>query len=158
MKKFLKTLIIILIFVIIFMLCFSLKVGETEIENIKIEENIENKEDIYIVNTYDITPLEKIEESFDNDEFVITKKYYKLSDGTYKLELINAETMKTEEYIYKYKLEISGRLHNAKKDSAYIVLSNRENVTFDECWKASGLSSNSNDYFKLGDTVIVGRK
>ena len=81
-----------------------------------------------------------------------------MSDGTYKIKIINAETMKSEEFIYKYKLEISGMLHNAKKDSAYIVLSNRNDITFDECWKASGLSSNLEDYFKFGDAVIVGMK
>lgn len=31
-------------------------------------------------------------------------------------------------------------------------------VSFEEAWKASGLSSNSNDYFKAEDAVFVAAK
>lgn len=42
-----------------------------------------------------------------------------------------------------------------KPDSTYIILSNRENITFDEACKASGLSSLMSDYFEEGDAIIV---
>ena len=59
-------------------------------------------------------------------------------------------------YKYKYKLEITGRLNNAVNDTTYVVLSNMENITFEQTWKASGLSSNLDDYFDPADAVIIG--
>ena len=47
-------------------------------------------------------------------------------------------------------------MHAAVKDSTYIILSNTDDITFDQAWKASGLSSNMTDYFKEKDAVIVG--
>ena len=68
-----------------------------------------------------------------------------MSDGTWK----------TEEYTYKYRLVIKGTLKNAVKDSSYVVLSNRNDITFEQTWRASGLSSNMNDYFDPKDSKIV---
>lgn len=94
------------------------------------------------------TPTEEIEEKYDNGEFVITKTYSQMQDGSWS----------SGGYIYLYRLEITGRLHNAAKNTTYIVLSNRKDITFDETWKASGFSSNSADYFAPEDAVIVGHK
>ena len=55
------------------------------------------------------------------------------------------------------RLDISGRLNNAVKDSRYVILSNTEDITFDEAMKASGLGSNTNDYFSPDYAVIVER-
>ncbi|MBQ2889020.1 MAG: immunogenic protein [Clostridia bacterium] len=73
------------------------------------------------------------------------KTYHKMSDGTYEFE----------GNIYKYRLEISGRMHNAAKNSTFIYLSNLENITFERAWKAAGLSSNTKDYFPVEDAVLV---
>lgn len=100
----------------------------------------------HIVNTFEATPIGIIEDSFAKSKVVTTKKYYEMSDGTWK----------TDEHTYKYRLEITGRLNNAEKDSTYVILSNIENITFEQAWKASGLSSNSDDYFKEEDAVFVG--
>lgn len=100
----------------------------------------------HVVNTFETTHIGLIEDSFDNSKVVTTKKYYEMSDGTWK----------TDEHTYKYRLEITGRLNNAEKDSTYVILSNIENITFEQAWKASGLSSNSNDYFKEEEAVFVG--
>ena len=59
-------------------------------------------------------------------------------------------------YTYKYRIEITGRLHNAVKDTTYILLTNIEGITFDQAWKASGLSSNMDDYFDPADAVFIG--
>ena len=59
-------------------------------------------------------------------------------------------------YTYKYRLEITGRLNNAVKDTTYIILSNIEGITFEQAWKASGLSSNMDDYFDPADAVFIG--
>ena len=48
------------------------------------------------------------------------KTYYEMTDGTFKCE----------EYTYKYRLEISGRIPNAAKDSTFVYLSNKEDISF----------------------------
>lgn len=40
----------------------------------------------------------------------------------------------------------------------YVYLSNRSEISFEEAWKASGLSSDINDYFSAEDAVLVDRK
>ena len=73
------------------------------------------------------------------------KDYYALSDGTYECEGHN----------YKYLLEISGRMASAAKDTTFVYLSNIKDISFDRAWKAAGLSSNLNDYFKIDEAVLV---
>jgi hypothetical protein len=71
--------------------------------------------------------------------------YNEMSDGTWMCN----------DYTYKYKLEISGRLPNAAKDTTYIYLSNLEEISFEKAYMASGISSNSNDYFSIEEAVLV---
>lgn len=73
------------------------------------------------------------------------KTYSEMSDGTWQCD----------GHTYKYRLEISGRLNTAVKDSTYIYLSNIEDITFEQAWKASGLSSNMDDYFDVDEAVLV---
>ena len=73
------------------------------------------------------------------------KTYYKMSDGTWA----------TDTHFYKYRLEISGRMSNAAKDITFVYLSNMENISFDQAWKAAGLSSSTKDYFSLDEAVLV---
>ncbi|MBR5528054.1 MAG: hypothetical protein IKV97_03555 [Clostridia bacterium] len=94
------------------------------------------------------TAIEDIQEKYDNEEFIITKLHYENLSGEWACE----------GYTYKYRLEISGRLNNAAKNTTYIVLSNTENITFDMTWKAAGFSSNLADYFDPSVAVIVGHK
>ncbi|MBS1335931.1 MAG: hypothetical protein HP054_09930 [Blautia sp.] len=75
-------------------------------------------------------------------------KYYEMSDGTWK----------TDDHTYKYRLEITGRMNQAEKDSTFVFLSNIEHITFDQAWKASGLSSNMDDYFDEKDAKFVAMK
>ncbi len=72
------------------------------------------------------------------------KTYYKLSDDTWE----------HEGHIYKYRLEISGRMPDAAVDSSFIYLSNVE-ISFDQAYKAAGVSSNMDDYFAVEDAVLV---
>ena len=97
---------------------------------------------------YEPTPIEQIDEKYDNEEFVITKLHYENLDGEWV----------SEGYTYKYRLEITGRMNHAAKNTTFIVLSNTKDITFDQTWKASGLSSNMADYFDPGVSVIVGHK
>ena len=78
-------------------------------------------------------------------EFIKSMPCGEMSDGTWQCD----------GHIYKYRLEISGRLSNAVKDSTYIYLSNIEDITFEQAWKASGLSSNMDDYFDIDEAVLV---
>lgn len=103
-----------------------------------------------VVKTYDATPEDKISEYIKNGELCYSSTHYELSDGTWKLKELP--------YTYKYRLELTGRLHNAVKDSTYIILSNRNDISFEQAWKASGLSSNTEDYFDVKDAIIVGQK
>ena len=73
------------------------------------------------------------------------KTYYELTDGSWKCNDI----------VYKYRLEIKGRLNGAVCDSVYVYLSNLPEISFDQAAKASGLSSNSNDYFSAEKAVLV---
>lgn len=124
----------------------TVKELEKELKD-EIDKTPLNEEEIYVVNTIEETPKELIEECIENSEIVVTTKYYEMSDGTWR----------TDEGTYKYKLEITGRLSDAAaKDSAFLILSNIDNITFEQAARASGLSSYSGDYFDVEDAVIVG--
>ncbi len=73
------------------------------------------------------------------------RTYYEMSDGTWECD----------GYTYKYRLEISGRMPNAAKDTTYVYLSNIENISFQKAMMASGLSSNMEDYFAIEEAVLV---
>ena len=98
-----------------------------------------------VVKTYEVTDSEL---TFENDELVTMVKYYEMSDGTWK----------TDDYTYQYILEVTGRMNNADKDSTFVFLSNIKDITFEQAWKASGLSSNMDDYFKEEDAKFVAMK
>ena len=113
-----------------------------------VKEELDEKfgtDEIYIVKTYMESPADEISEYFENGKIFTQVKHYQLSDGTWM----------TDNYNYKYKLILTGRLNNAAKDSTYEILSNNPDITFDMAWKASGLSSNADDYFKEEDAIIV---
>lgn len=73
------------------------------------------------------------------------KTYYEMSDGTWQCG----------GHFYQYRLEITGRLNNAACDTTFVYLSNLETISFDQAWKASGLSSHTGDYFPVEDAVLV---
>ena len=95
-----------------------------------------------VVKTYKVTDPEL---AFENDELVTMVKYYEMSDGTWK----------TDDHTYQYRLEITGRMGTAVKDTTFVFLSNIKDITFEQAWKASGLSSNMDDYFKEEDAKFV---
>lgn len=99
-----------------------------------------------ILKTYKETPVELMVEYLDNSKPITTTKYYEMSDGTWKTDI----------YTYKYRVEVKGRLKSAEKDSSYVILSNTDKIIFEQAWKASGLSGDANEYFKVKDAVIVG--
>ena len=73
------------------------------------------------------------------------KSYVKMSDGTWKCD----------GHTYRYRLEISGSMPNAVNDSTFVYLSNIRNISFEQAYKASGVSSNSEDYFSPEEAVLV---
>lgn len=101
-----------------------------------------------IVETYEVTDSELVEEYWENNKLVTMVKYYEMSDGTWK----------TDDYTYQYRLEVTGRRNNADKDSTFVFLSNIKDITFEEAWKAIGFSSNMDDYFKKEDAKFVAMK
>lgn len=73
------------------------------------------------------------------------KTYHEMMDGTWMCD----------NHLYKYRLEISGRMPNASVDSSFIYLSNIEQITFEQAYKASGVSSNTDDYYSSEEAVLV---
>ena len=65
---------------------------------------------------------------------------------------------RTDTHTYKYRLEITGRMNGAAKDRTFVFLSNLEDITFGQAWKASGLSSNTADYFEEEEAKLVAVK
>ncbi|MCM1184260.1 MAG: immunogenic protein [Roseburia sp.] len=98
-----------------------------------------------VVQTYEVTDSDT---AFEDDELVTVVRYYEMNDGTWK----------TDDYTYQYRLEITGRMGGAEKDSTFVFLSNREDITFEQAWKAAGFSSLMSDYFDEEDAKFVALK
>ena len=73
------------------------------------------------------------------------KTYCEMADGTWMCD----------GHLYKYRLEVNGRMPNASEDSSFVYLSNLGEITFDQAYKAAGVSSNSDDYFSPEKAVLV---
>ena len=71
--------------------------------------------------------------------------YYELSDGTWR----------ANGRVYQHRFVISGRMHNAAEDTTFVYLSNLENITFDQAWKAVGFGNNTTDYIPAEDAILV---
>ena len=95
--------------------------------------------------TYEQTPLDEIESRISNHEEVVLIPYEELSDGTWRAQGI----------VYPFRLELTGRLPHAACDSTYVLLSQSEDISFEQAWKAGGLSSNSEDYFDEEYAIFV---
>ena len=76
------------------------------------------------------------------------KEYSEQEDGTW---FCNGRT-------YQKRLVIRGRLGGADCDTEYIYLSNLPEITFHQAAMASGLGSNTEDYFDVKDAVLVEMK
>ncbi len=76
------------------------------------------------------------------------KTYYEINDGSWMCD----------DYIYKYRLEISGRMPSAAVDSTFVYLSNIEEISFERAYMAAGVSSNTEDYFQPEEAVLVEMK
>ena len=105
------------------------------------------KNEISIVKTYEVTDASVRDTAYDNGEIVNFVEYYEMSDGSYMTE--SGDT-------YKYRLVITGRMNAAVRDSTFVFLSNIKDIPFDRAWKAAGFSSNTNDYYKPEDAILVG--
>lgn len=73
------------------------------------------------------------------------KTYYEMTDGTWMCD----------GRLYQYRLEINGRMPNAAADTSFIYLSNMEEISFEQAYKAAGVSSNSDDYFSQETAVLA---
>ena len=100
---------------------------------------------ILILSLFLVSTCDKKEDGIKNTIEGSRKTYYEMTDGTFKCE----------EYTYKYRLEISGRMPSVAKDSTFVYLSNKKDISFEKAWKAAGFSSFSTDYFSPEDAVLV---
>ena len=73
------------------------------------------------------------------------KTYYGMADGTWMCDDI----------VYQYRHEIKGRMPNAAADSTFVYLSNLEEISFEQAYKAAGVSSSTADYFSPEEAVLV---
>ena len=73
------------------------------------------------------------------------KTYYEMTDGTWTCD----------GHVYQYRLTISGRMPQAAADSSFVYLSNIEEISFEQAYKAAWVSSDSNDYFSPEDAILV---
>lgn len=74
----------------------------------------------------------------------VTMTYYELNDGTWRCDSTS----------YQFRLELSGKMPNAAQESCYIVLTDNENLTFEEVSK-SQYSSQIEDSKIMEHSVIV---
>ena len=107
-----------------------------------------NEGDYSVAAVYEVTPSEELEQKRENGEYIIYTEYSALNNGMWSVG----------DYTYRYRLEITGKPNSAAKMVSYLVLSNTKDITFEQALKASGLSSDSNDYFSPDYAVIVGYK
>ena len=99
----------------------------------------------HAVMTYEIPDASQRKELIESGKPVNMFRYYEMSDGTWK----------TDEYTYKYRVEVSGRLHSAVKDTTYVILTNESDaITFEQAWR-SQLSSDMKEHFDKERTIIV---
>ena len=119
--------------------------GDTEKNTMDIDRNKAERE---IIRTYEVTDDDLCEQYITEGRFVTLVRYYELSDGTWK----------TDDHEYKYRLEISGRMGGAVKDSTFVYLSNIEDISFERAYMAAGLISNMDDYFAPEEAVLVEMK
>ena len=73
------------------------------------------------------------------------KTYYEMTDGTWMCD----------NHLYQYRLKINGRMPNAAVDSSFVYLSNIEEITFEQAYKAAGVSSDLDDYFSPETAILV---
>ncbi len=129
---------------------FGYQYGENDTLEIYISEKwyvfeYRGEKEASIVKTYEVTDSDT---AFANDELVTMVKYYEMSDGTWK----------TDTHTYQHRLEITGKMGGSEKDSTFVFLSNIENITFEQAWKAAGFSSLMSDYFQEEDARLVALK
>ena len=103
---------------------------------------------ILILSLFLVSACAKKEDGIKNTIEGSRKTYYEMTDGTWMCE----------DHTYKHRLEISGRIPNAAKDSTFVYLSNLPEISFEQAWKASGLSSSLDDYFSEEDAILVERR
>ena len=77
----------------------------------------------------------------------ILSTYYELNDGTWKCD----------NKIYKYRLELTGRMSNAIRDTYFAVLTDNDKFTFEVVAK-SICSSSTEDLQMMKDSAIVEMK
>lgn len=97
---------------------------------------------------YEVTDPARMNDCLMNHEQVTLVRHYRMSDGSWQ----------TEDNSYLYRLEIAGKRDNEARVTTLIYLSNRKEISFEEAWRASGLSSNMNDYFSPDEARYIGFK
>lgn len=91
------------------------------------------------------TDITKTYKKSENDGIIAT--YYEMNNGTWQ----------SDDRTYQFRLELTGRMPNAESDSYYVVLTDNENLTFEDVSK-SLYSSLLEDSKIMEGSVIVEMK
>ena len=85
--------------------------------------------------------IAKVYEKSESDGIVAT--YYEMNNGTWQCD----------DNTYQFRLELAVRMPNAKSDSSYVVLTDNENLTFEDVSKS--LYSSSLEDSKIMDGSMI---
>ena len=61
-------------------------------------------------------------------------------------------------HTYKYKYVLTDRISGAWHDTTYVVLTNRENITFEDAYKMDVFSYKNHPYVDPLDSIIIEKK
>ncbi len=112
---------------------------------IELSGDMETAFDIYYDN-YDIHELPPLQNNAAKNTIAGNMRTYsEMDDGTWMCD----------GYVYKYRLEIKGRMPDAAEDSSFVYLSNLKEISFERAYMAAGLSSHTEDYFSPEEAVLV---
>lgn len=104
------------------------------------------KEGADVINTYYETSEEDWEKQREKGMPVYFTTHYELSDGMWT----------TNERCYKYRLDLTGRAEDTNITYRFILLSNINDITFEQVWEQWSLHNSNDEYFHPDDTIIVG--
>lgn len=96
--------------------------------------------------TYQKTASDKIEDAISEGKVDVIKTYYKMDDGTYTVENYSV--------VYKDRVELVGN-PGGSKTVTLVVLTNIEEVTFDEAWQDVMESDEYNTVLNPKESIVV---
>ena len=131
------------IFALLVIICFILFGSRGNIANA-------SSIDTTIVNNWVVNPSLNKEEVIKSGGMFILESHYENGNGEYVLVVDSIP------YKYKYRLALQGYTGNGDEVGIYIVLSNRDDLSYEEVVNKIGQNSDMKSCFDITDARIVG--